>query len=83
MVTLLYDKPDKRNFQNKKEKIQYKACLKITCAIQGTSREKLYEELGLYSLVERRWCSKLQPAVFLGKYAANLQENTYAVVRFR
>ena len=59
---ILYDKPDNENFQNKIEKVQYmgiKACLAITGAIQGTSREKLYEELGLHSLVERRRCNKL------------------------
>ena len=56
---ILYDKPDNENFQNKIEKVQYKACLAITGAIQGTSREKLYEELGLHSLVERRRRNKL------------------------
>ena len=39
--------------------IIYKACLAITGAIQGTSREKLHEVLGLHSLVERRWHNKL------------------------
>ena len=56
---ILYDKPDNESFQNKIEKVQYKACLAITGAIQGTSREKLYEELGLHSLVERRRSNKL------------------------
>ena len=56
---ILYDKPDNESFQNKIEKVQYKACLAITGAIQGTSREKLYEELGLHSLVERRRRNKL------------------------
>ena len=39
---LLYDKPENQNFQNKLEKVQYKACLVITGAIQGTSRAKLF-----------------------------------------
>ena len=39
-------------FKNKIEKLQCKACLAVTGAIQGTSKEKLYEELGLHSLVE-------------------------------
>ena len=56
---ILYDKPDNEHFQNKIEKVQYKAYLAITGAIQGTSREKLYEELGLHSLVERRRRNKL------------------------
>ena len=56
---ILYDKRDNESFQNKIEKVQYKGCLAITGAIQGTSREKLYEELGLYSLAERRGRNKL------------------------
>ena len=56
---ILYDKPDHESFQSKMEKVQYKACQAITGAIQGTSREKLYEELGLHSLVERRRRNKL------------------------
>ena len=31
----------------------------ITVAIQGTSRQKIYDELGLHTLIERRWRSKL------------------------
>ena len=56
---ILYDKPNNENFQNKIEKVQYRACLAITGAIQGTSREKIYDELGLHSLAKRRWRSKL------------------------
>ena len=41
--------------QNKIEKVQYRACLAITGGIQGTSRERLHDELGLHSLVKRRW----------------------------
>ena len=36
----IYDKPENQSFQNKFEKVQYKACLAITGAIQGTSRQK-------------------------------------------
>ena len=39
--------------------IQYNACLAITGAIWGTSKEKLYQELGLESLQLRRWYRKL------------------------
>ena len=53
---ILYDKLDNKNFKNK---IEYKACLAITGAIQGNSREKIYEELELHSLVERHRCNKL------------------------
>ena len=41
------------------ESIQYNACLAITGAIRGTSREKFYQELGLESLRLRRWYRKL------------------------
>ena len=48
----MYDKPSNDNFQNKIEKFQYRACLAITGRIQETSRERLYNELGLYALVK-------------------------------
>ena len=47
---ILYDKPDNQNFENKLEKAQYKVCLAITGAIQVTSRQRLYDELGLVPL---------------------------------
>ena len=56
---ILYDKTSNDNFQSKIEKVQYRACLAITGGIQGTSRERLYDELGLHSLVKRRWRNKL------------------------
>ena len=43
---ILYDKPNNENFQNKIEKVQYRAYLAMTVAIQGTSRQKIYDELG-------------------------------------
>ena len=56
---ILYDKPSNDNFQNKMKKFQYRACLAITGGIPGTSRERLYDELALHSLVKRRWRNKL------------------------
>ena len=56
---IIYDKPHNDYFKNKIENIQYKACIAITGAIQGTSQEHLYHELGLESLGDRRWCCKL------------------------
>ena len=41
------------------ESVQYNAALTITGAIRGSSREKLYHELGLESLPDRRWYRKL------------------------
>ena len=46
-------------FRKKIEKVQYRACLAMTGGIQGTSRAKLYDEVGLHSLIKRRWCNKL------------------------
>ena len=50
----LSDNPNNEKFQSKLEKVQYRACLAITSAIKGTSRERLYNELGLHSLIRRR-----------------------------
>ena len=41
------------------ERIQYKAALIVSGCWQGTSREKLYDELGWESLSDRRWCRRL------------------------
>ena len=52
---ILYGSPSSENFQSKLEKIQYGACLAVTGAIKETSRERLYNELGLHSLSARCW----------------------------
>lgn len=36
---ILYEIPDNQNFESKIENVQYKACITITRAIQGTSRK--------------------------------------------
>ena len=41
------------------ERIQYKAALAITGSWQGSSRSKLYDELGWESLSDRRMCRRL------------------------
>ena len=51
----IYEQPQNESFCEKLESLQYKAALAITDAIQGTSREKIYQELGLESLKSRRW----------------------------
>ena len=56
---ILYDKPGNLNFGSKIEKVHYKACIAITGVIQGTSRERLYDEYGLMSSRKRRWYNKL------------------------
>ena len=55
---LLYGKPNNENFQNKMEKVKYRACLPITGRIQRTYRGRLYHELGLDSLVNGLWRGK-------------------------
>ena len=50
---IVYDKPDKEIFINKTEKARYDAALAIIGAIRVTSREKLYAELGIESLIFR------------------------------
>ena len=52
---IIYDQPHNSSFYEKLEPAQYKAALPITGAIQGTSREKIFQELGLESLKSRRW----------------------------
>ena len=52
---VIYGQPNNDSFTDKMEQLQYKACLVITVAIQGTSRECLYNELGLESLSSRKW----------------------------
>ena len=47
---ILYDQAFNNSFYAKMKSIQYNACLAITGAIRGTSKEKIYQELGLESL---------------------------------
>ena len=56
---IIYDQPNDDSFCEKLESIQYKAALAITGAIQGTSRDKIYKELGLESLKARRRYKRL------------------------
>ena len=55
------------------ESIQYNACLAITGAIRGISKEKRYQELGLESLQLWRWYRKL------GKFLQNLQKQKSSI----
>ena len=54
-----YDQPQNELFCEKIESVQYKATLGITAAIQSTSRDRIYQELGLESLKSRRWYKRL------------------------
>ena len=48
------------SFYEKLESIQYKAALAITGAMQGTSRDKIYQELGLQSHKSRKWYKRFK-----------------------
>ena len=56
---IIYDQPHNESVCEKFESVQYKVAVAITGAIQGTSREKIYQELGLESLRGRRWYKRL------------------------
>ena len=47
---VLFDQAFTTSSHEKLESIQCDACLALTWTIRGTSKEKLYEELGLESL---------------------------------
>ena len=51
--------PQNDSFSEELESIQYKAALAITGAIQGTSWDKIYQELGPESLKSRKWYKRL------------------------
>ena len=56
---IIYDKPLTESFEDKLEMVQYNAALVITSACKGTSRDRIYRELGLEFLTERRWSRKI------------------------
>ena len=47
---MIYDEAYNKTFHQKIESIQYNACLALSGAIRGSSRERIYHELGLESL---------------------------------
>ena len=56
---ILFDQIYNSSFHEKLESIQYNVCLALTGAIRGSSKEKIYQELGFESLRVRRWYRKL------------------------
>ena len=76
----MFDKTNIDNFQNKIEKVQYGTCLTITRGIKGTSRERLYDELGLHSLVKKRWRNKL--VLFIKTVNRLLPDDLYSYLDF-
>ena len=56
---VIYDEPDNESLCQTIDGVQYKVALAITDAINGTSQDKLYKELGLETLKFRQWCRRL------------------------
>ena len=56
---IIYDQAYNVSFHQKPDSIQYNAALATTGVIRVTSKEKLYDELGLETLEKRRWYRKL------------------------
>ena len=52
---VVYDQPSNDALSSKLQTVQYIPALAITGAIKGTSCKKLYQELGLEYLQQRRW----------------------------
>ena len=57
---ILFDETYNSSFREKLESVQYNACLALTEAVRGSSKEKLYQELSFESLRVRRWYRKLR-----------------------
>ena len=72
---IIYDQPLNESFCEKLESIQYKTAIAITGAIQGSSREQPYQELGLESLKSRRWHRRLCCMYKIMKKAPNYLTN--------
>ena len=65
---IVYDRLNNESFISKLEQVQYNTALDLTGAIKCSSRNKLYDELGLESLEFRR---KLRRLWFLHKIISN------------
>ena len=52
---ILFDQTYNSSFHEKLESIQCNPCLALTGAIRGSSKKKIYQELGFESLLVRRW----------------------------
>ena len=65
----IFDQAYNKSFHEKLENFQYNASLAITGAIRGTSKEKLYQELGFANSVLSIRFSKINlPVIFMSYY---------------
>ena len=55
----VFDKSSNATFSNRMESARNNAALAITGTIRGTSKIKLYQELGFETVKERRWFRRL------------------------
>ena len=55
---IIYDEAFNETFHQKLGSIQYSACVALSEAIRGSSREKIYHQLGMESLQCWRWYRK-------------------------
>ena len=51
---IIDEQPQSKSFCENLQSTQYKAALVTAVAVQGASRDKIYQELGLLSLKSRR-----------------------------
>ena len=56
---VIYDQPNLSSLGKKIESVQYNVPLAIASAIRGTSKRKLYQELGFESSKDTRWFRRL------------------------
>ena len=56
---IVYNKVFNETFHRKHESVQYNASLAMTSAIRGTNTERIYQELGLESLQNKRKLRRL------------------------
>ena len=56
---IIYDKPFKESCKTKIEMVQYRVALVVTGTIKDTSRDRIYQEIGLEFLADRRWSNKI------------------------
>ena len=75
------DVSSKDIFSSKLETVQYNASLLITGAVKGTSREKMYQELGLEYLQQSRWMRSL--CLFYKVSSTKLPAYIYDIIQTR
>ena len=80
-----YDQPNYTELSEKNESVQYNAPLTVTDATRETSKEKLYQDLGLESLKNRRLLTRLcyLHKVLSTKLTTYLYELILPILNFR